>query len=211
MVENATLVKFGQYEHICQLRDQGLLYMNTFTYFRQLEDKELRGDKFEGVADVHRGSSGILTPKNDLKNQFMVSRWEIHRDLPQFEKKNVFCMCAVRPSMESFPVDKRNFRFGGYALILKYPQQFIDRISSQLQSEKINHQANLVEYIGNDYVGEVGPFRKLNNFAYQSEWRLVCCEGIGKERTFSIGDINDICIVVGSKEVNQKISEILNI
>ena len=211
MVEKATLLKFGHYEHICQLRDQGLLYMNTFPYFRQIEDKELRGDKYEGVAEVNRGSSGIVTPKNDPENQFMVSRWEIRKDLPQLEKLNVFCMCAVRPSVRSFPVDKRNFRFGDYALILMNPQEFIDRISSQLESQNINHKANLVEYISNDYVGEVGPFRKLKNFAYQSEWRLVCYGGNGAVRIFRIGSISDICIVVKSNEVNQNISGLLNV
>jgi len=208
-IEKATLVKFGQYEHICQLRDQGLLYMNTLLYFRQIEDEELRGDKFEGVADVKRGNSGKVTPKNDPENQFIVSRWEIRRDLPQLEKINVFCMCAVRPSMGNFPVDKRNFRFGDYALILTNPQEFIDRISSQLESGNINHKANLVEYISN-YAGEVGPFRKLKDFAYQSEWRLVCYNGPSKERDdIRIGSIKDICIVVKSNEVNQRLSILL--
>lgn len=119
-------------------------------------------------------------------------------------------MCAVRPSVGSFPIDQRNFEFGDYALILTNPQKFIDRISSQLESQQINHKANLVEYVDNNYVGEVGPFRKLKNFDYQSEWRLVCYNGPGKERNdIHIGSIKDICVVVKSNEVNQRLSIIL--
>ncbi len=211
MVENATLVKFGQYKYICQLRDEGLLYMNTLPYFRQIEDEELRGDKYEGIAEVFRGSSGTATDENDPENPVIIRSWEILRDLHQAEKINIFCMCAVRPSMGSFPVDKRNFRFGDYALIFTKPQEFIDRISSQLKSENVGHRAELVEYVVDDYIGDLGSFRKIKRFAYQSEWRLVCFGGIGKERIFRMGDINDICTVVESKKVNQKLSELLNV
>ena len=209
MVENATLVKFGQYEHICQLRDEGLLYMNNLPHFWQIEDGELRGDKFDSVAEVMRGSSGTATPENDPENPVRVRNWVIRRHPPQPEKINIFCMCAVRPSVGSFPVDKMNFRFGDYALILTNPQEFIDRISSQLKSQNIRHRADLVKYVGDDYRGEFGPFRKLIRFAYQSEWRLVCYDGNGKERIFRIGDIKDICIVVRKNEVNQKMSGLL--
>jgi len=209
MVENATLVKFGQYKHICQLRDEGLLYMNNLPYFWQIEDEELRGDKFDGVAEVMRGSSGTVTPENDPENPVTVGKWVIRRHPPQPEKINIFCMCAVRPSVGSFPVDKMNFRFGDYALILTNPQEFIDTISSQLKSQNSRHRADLVKYVGDDYRGVFGPFRKLIKFAYQSEWRLVCYDGIGKERIFRIGDIKDICIVVESNKVNQKLSGLL--
>jgi hypothetical protein len=212
MEEEATLVKFGRYENLCQLRDQGLLYMKSLQYFKKIEDEDLRGDKYEGVAEIKRGTSGTVTPKNNPGSPYIVRRWEIRWDLPHYKNINIFCMCAVRPSMGSFPVNKRNFRFGDHALILTKPQEFIDRISSQLKSQNINHKANLVEYFNNDYVGEVGPFRKPINFAYQSEWRLACYSGHDKElNDICIGNIKDISIVVGSTDVNSKLSDLLNI
>ncbi len=210
MVEKATLVKFGQYKHICQLRDEGLLYMNNLPYFWQIEDEKLRGDKFNGVDKVMRGSSGTVTPKNEPERPVKVTSWVIREHPAQPEKINIFCMCAVRPSIGSFPIDKRNFLFGDYALILKNPQEFIDRISSQLKLQNIRHKADLVEYVSDDYSGEVGPFKKLRRFAYQSEWRMVCYDGPGEERIFRIGDIKDICILVKSNEVNQKMLGLLN-
>ena len=211
MVEKSTLVKFGKHEHICQLRDQGLLHMKPISYFRQIEDEELRGDRYEGIAGVHRGDSGTATPENDLEHPFIINKWELLLELPQLERMNIFCLCAVRPSMGSFPVDDKNFRFGDYALVLVNPQEFINRISSKLKSLHIDHKADLVEYVSEDYTGEMGPFKKLSRFAYQSEWRLTCSGCSGEDIQIPIGDIKDICIVVKSIEVNQKLSEILNI
>ena len=122
MVEKATLVKFGHYEHICQLRDEGLIYMNNLPYFWQIEDKELREDKFESVAEVIRGSSGTVIPEKGRDNPVIVRSWVIRIHPREPEKIDIFCMCAVRPSAGSFPVDERNFQFGEYALILKCPQ-----------------------------------------------------------------------------------------
>ncbi|MFC1934776.1 hypothetical protein ACFLXZ_00470 [Chloroflexota bacterium] len=209
MVEKATLVKFSQYEHICQLRDEGILYMNNLPYFWQIEDEELRGDKLDSIAEIRRGNSGIAVPKNEPDKPVTITSWNSWRYPCQPEKTNIFCMCAVRPSVGSFPIDKKNFRFGDYALILTNSQEFIDRISSQLKAQNISHKANLVEYVSNNYVGEVGLFRKSKKFAYQSEWRLVCFDGPGKERDFRIGDIKDICIIVKSSEVNQRLSVLL--
>jgi hypothetical protein len=168
MVENATLVKFGQYNHICQLRDEGLLFMNSLRYFRQIEDDELRGDKYDSVDELRRGNYGNITP-NDSNNPFKITNWTLGIGPAQLDKRNIFCMCAVRPSMGTFPIDTKNNRFGDYALVFKSPQIFLDRISSQVKLQNIQAEANLVEYIFDDFSGVVGPFKKLRRFSYQSE------------------------------------------
>ena len=185
--------------------------MNNLLYFWGVEDENLRGDQFDGVSKIARGNSGTVTSKSDTDNPLHVTNWVIrlHPDHP--EKINVFCMNAVRPSFSSFPIDERNFRFGDYALILTNPQEFIDRISTHLNVHKIKGKAGLVEYVSNDYTGEFGPFKKLDSFAYQSEWRLVCFDGNGEERVLSIGSIQDFCIVVKSNEANNTISKLLNV
>jgi hypothetical protein len=205
------LVKFSHFNHVCQLRDEGLLYMNNLPYFWKIEDENLRGDKYDGVAEIKRGNSGTATFKNDPRNQVKITSWSIGIQPPQPENINLFCMCAVRPSVGSFPVDERNVQFGDYAIILTNPQEFINRISLQLRSQHVKHKADLVEYVSDDYRGEIGPFRKLLKHAYQSEWRLVCYGGNGEARIFRIGSISDICIVVKSSEVNQSISGLLNV
>ena len=66
-------------------------------------------------------------------------------------------------------------------------------------------QSSLVEYVDDKYIGELGPFKKLKRFAYQSEWRLVCSEGPSGPREILIGDIRDISVILRSNEINQLI------
>ncbi len=124
------------------------------------------------------------------------------------EKINIFCMYALRPFAGSFPVDERNLRFGDYALVVTNPQQFIDRIASHLKSQSIKGRTGFVEYVDDEHTGEVGPFRKLKRFAYQSEWRLVCYDGSGEAQKFSIGSIRDISTIMLSNEINEKMEKI---
>lgn len=210
-VENATLVKIGKYKHICELRDEGLLYMNNLPYFWQMEDEDLRGDKFDSVIQILRGNFGIVTPKSEPDNHFSITNWEIGEHPLQPDKINVFCMVAVRPSFSTFPVDNRNYQFGDHALVLAKPQEFIDRISKQLIFQNISHASNLVEYVSDNYQGQVGPFKKRMKFNYQTEWRLVCKNGPGKELKIRIGSIKDICIVINFNELNHVLSELLNV
>ena len=58
MGEPATLMKFGQLEHLQQLQTDGLLYMNPLRCFWKIEDEELRGDPADGIAELHRGDRG---------------------------------------------------------------------------------------------------------------------------------------------------------
>ena len=102
-------------------------------------------------------------------------------------------------------MDERNFRFGDYALVLTNPQEFIDRIPSRLTAQGVRCRAGLVDYVDEESTREMGPFRKLRRFAYQSEWRLVCHDGPGGPRRLYIGSIEEISAIVPSTELNQKI------
>lgn len=122
------------------------------------------------------------------------------------EKINIFCMYALRPLIEgTFPVDKKNKRFGDYALILMNRGGFIQRLESSLKSQRIVGDAGLVEYVNDEHAGKLGPFRKFNSFSYQYEWRLVCYDGSGEPRKIRIGSIRDISVILPTDEVNKQI------
>jgi len=203
MSEQAFLVKFGQHEHILQLREEGVLYMNNLPYFWRIEDEELRGDQCDCVDEIARGHKAKITLADGT--EFEGTNWTLRMQLPESEKTHIFCMYALRPSAGTFPVDKRNFRFGDYALVVTNPQQFIDRIASHLKSQSIKGEADLVEYVDDDHIGKIGPFKKLRRFAYQSEWRLVCYDGPREARKISIGSIRDISTIMLSSEINENI------
>ena len=181
MGEPGTLIKFGELEHLLQLQNDGLLYMNHLQYFWGVEDED-RGDPFDCIAQVHRGPKIGFT-LTDGKKAFLEGEWTIRMHPPKHEEINIFCMYAVRPLVEgNFPVDERNFRFGGHALLITNPPEFLRRIESALRSQRISGNANLVEYIDDKYTGDLGPFKKFKKFTYQSEWRLVCYGGLGRPR-----------------------------
>jgi hypothetical protein len=211
MGERATLVKFGQHAHLAQLQEEGLLYMNNLPYFWGVEDEDLRGDPFDSVAEVERGHRGQLTLSDGTEWPAEITEWALRQHPLEPEKTNIFCMYALRPSAGTYPVDTRNLQFGDYALVMTNPQQFIDRTASCLKSQGLKGKAGLVEYVDNKYAGRVGPFRKLQKFAYQSEWRLVCFDGPGDVRKISIGGIQDISTIMLSSELNEKIQDTLGV
>jgi hypothetical protein len=185
MGEHATLIKFGNSQNILELQEYGLLYMNNLPYFWHIEDSFLRGDQEDSVAEVHRGSIGSVTFTDGTV--FDISDWNLLLPPSCPENINIFCMYALRPFSNSFPVNEQNYMFGDTALVLLQPQEFINRIHSFLQDR-------------------IGPFVKRNNFIYQSEWRLVCYEGPGNARTdIRIGSIIDISKIIPSKEINNQI------
>lgn len=205
MGERATLVKFGARQHIIELQDTGLLYMNNLPRIWDIEDEELRGDPFDSVSEIARGAGGSLSTPAGTPLPFTMSKWTIRIHPYSPETINVFCMYALRPSVGSWPIDTKNLRFGDTALVFLDPQAFVDRIEVALRQQGVRGEAGLVEYVPNDYEGEVGPFRKLQTFQYQSEWRLTCYGGPGGPRRLAIGDINDICKMMASDVINQRV------
>lgn len=204
MPEPGTLIKFGNQENIKQLQNEGLLYLNNLPYFWGIEDEELRGDPFDSVAEVSRGPK-VVFPTPDGKEVTLEGEWVMRFHPSEPEKINIYCMYALRPSAGSFPVHEKNYRFGDSALVLTNPQEFMKRVETTLKEQAIRGKADLVTYIDNNHIGKVGPFKKLNAFSYQSEWRLVCLDGPGKERKIRIGNIQDISVILRSEEVNNEI------
>jgi hypothetical protein len=203
MAVRIVLVKFGEQSNISKLREEGLLYMNNLPYFWGTEDEELRGDPNDGVEHIQRGVKGkaITLDGEELE----ITKWEMRVPPREPEKINIFCAYAIRTAAGTFLVDERNYRFGSHALVLLDTGQFIHRIASSLDSQAIPYEMRLVRYLDDQYVGRLGPFKKLRRFAYQSEFRLVCYEGPGGPREVRVGSIEDISIMMPSEEVNRRI------
>jgi hypothetical protein len=136
----------------------------------------------------------------------MEGEWTLRIPPPEHAEINIFCMYALRALVGSFPVDERNFRFGAHALVVLNVAEFLRRTEFTLKSKRISGDGNLVEYVDDKHVGDLGPFRKFRKFAYQSEWRLVCNNGPAGHREIRIGSIADISVIIRSKEVNKEIS-----
>ena len=207
-VERSTLVKVGKLEHLKQLRETGCIYMNPVSYFRGLENDELRQDHYECSEYVTRGNEGQgkVTFPNGEKATLNIERWELWQDPKSPEKTNLFCKYALRPDYGSFPVNQRIFDLGDHSLVMMEPQSFIRKIEQALSKKDLKAKANLVSYVDQTYQGPMGPFRKRDNYAYQSEWRLIVRSGSEEPFKLYIGDITDISIIINTSEINQLIS-----
>lgn len=204
-MESAAFIKFGSYDNMCSLRDRGEIYMNTLPYFRQIEDDELRGDPFDSVNEIQRGTKGhVVIPSTDKKIQITNFDLRIGPDNP--EQINLYCLYALRARQKSYPIHRKNYNFGTHALIIFNAQAFMDKLRAELKDKNINGSGNLVEYIDNDYIGKVGPFKKLKKYEYQSEWRLLCSNGDGKPRKMIIGPINEISLLVKTQNINNEVT-----
>jgi len=206
MEQPGTLIKFGKLEHLQQLQDEGLLYMNNLPYFWNIEDEELRGDPLDCAAQVIRGPKVTMIMPDG--NELIVCRdYFCLRIRPlKPEKINIFCMYALRPLIDgTFPVNKKMQKFGNHALLLMNRDEFLHRLELKLKSQEIVGDGDLVEYVSDEHIGELGPFRKLSRFSYQYEWRLVCYDGPGDVRKINIGSIRDISVILPTDEVNKQI------
>lgn len=121
MGEPATLMKFGRLEHLQQLRTEGLLYMNPLRCFWKIEDEELRGDPADGIAELRRGNRGEARFVDRPEVVFSINSWTLRIPPANADGINVYSMYALRPLYGSSPVNARNSRFGGHALVLMDP------------------------------------------------------------------------------------------
>ncbi len=212
-------IKFGQKEHIEQLQKEGLIYMNTFDYFRECEDKEIgdsneninylfQADKSEVMIDNYK-----LTKENGLINltinaPFMNNPFLTHG----------FCISCISKGdeiREDFKIfDDKVTDFGDTLLIIYNQKIFIERIEKALREIFEKNlaeywQGNKVEYIDfNTYQGEIGPFRKSLLYKHQQEWRLgVRAKNHNHPFIFKIGSIEDISKIQSVEKFKNQIKE----
>lgn len=204
------LIKFGDAKHIRQLQEDGLMWFNTLEYYQSIEDENLRGDQYEGTHSVHQAPEVQVTIGPASNTHTIDSSTGLTDivtiNMDEGVRTNVYCMTAI--SDKTFgPIDPSNFRFGDSFLALTNGVQFIERVKSAIQKNALDFRHRLVEYVDRStYSGEMGPFRKFNQFSYQSEYRFVLDPKFGKPYQLRIGSIKDISIVGQASEINDVLS-----
>lgn len=182
--------------------------MNTWGYFKRLEQNAVQGDQNEGlqaIFQVSRGTqlqvevAGQYEPITGLFGQIHISRGDL-------EKHNLFCMFALTDDSFSFLDDSRFADFGDTAVLMTHGDEFLARLRGKLDCEKIPHKSELVLYVDQEsHHGEMGPFRKLHPYHYQSEFRLLAHADRGGPLRIEIGDISDISIACPINELKSRL------
>jgi hypothetical protein len=192
-------IKLGRKEHMDHFRT-GMLYMNTLSYFRELEADMARGDRCEGL-------DSILQPK-DLGEAFIdsglptIGRFNINpEDLAgpiRISKNrtltcNLFCLYTLANPVKDSLFPKEHQWFGDSLVLITNTQEFLNRVSSAAAEQRLPMKGALVEYFDeNTYSGGVGRFKKSSRFAYQNEFRIAIETGLDEVFKFQIGDLHDV-------------------
>jgi hypothetical protein len=192
------LLKLGRREHLEELR-RGLLYMNPLRYFRSLEEDVARSDEREGddyilqpehahlVIDTGIPNLGKITAApGDLAGPIRIGR-------DRTRACNLFCMLAIAGPIERPMFGPSHCWPGDSFVLFSHTQEFVSRVGSAAQSERLQIECGLVDYYDDSkYSGQVGRFRKPSKFSYQSEFRIALEPGSVEARRLQIADLTDI-------------------
>ena len=213
---------------------KGSLFANRLCYFKQIENRDGRGDKYEGAIvpkldelcftltskDIQTGEvTEITIPEDDFAGPTIIlPKW--------FDHINLFCMYSgysggtEKISADNLHCLKKQLeipedctKLGRYAVLIKNPREFIRRVRFGAERENYRICWRFVRY----YDPEVGTprlessldsiFSKSKEYEYQREFRFAIDNGsVGRNHIIlDIGEIDDITMCMDSREINRQI------
>lgn len=212
------LIKFGQREHLEMLQNDGLIYMNTIGWFRKYEVNKQIGDRYDSYDEIQQVKWMKLTfpdgktmelSVNGEKNRLTSAQNYISEQRDDF---NLYCMYAITDQIkDEYFIDMKNAEFGDSFLLIKNVPVFINRIETELRKSKLKYRHDLVSYYDkNSFTGELGFFKKSEEFAHQNEYRIVVQTLKNEPFKLNIGSIKgfaDIFDIAKLKTIKVKIIE----
>ena len=192
------LAKLGSRERMKALAETGTVYMQKLSVYVKLENP--------AVGDPNEGLLARYTPENPtLRIVARVGDQEL--PLPGASLKinstaldhGVYCMSAIettsgdlRGSLLAFLADRRLRDFGDTLVLFKDTPEFIRRLEAAAAAvgHELDHQA--VTYVASTHCGDMGPFRKLDSYSHQQEWRFVTSKAIDDTLVLQLGSLLDI-------------------
>ncbi|MBC7948712.1 MAG: hypothetical protein H7Y42_12565 [Chitinophagaceae bacterium] len=196
------MVKFFKTESYLRQFQSGLLYSQTFEYFRKLEsDDARRCDPFEGLVQQTKIPSG----KIQLRPSIPIGEpWKelsiLNGIFSQFHKGNIFCLSRflLNPpkDIQELYIDSKFDEFGDYYAIITNQVEYEERIRKTAKKKKIKVSGRMIDYIDlSNFSDKRSAFMKDAVFGWQSEFRLHFETDLNKALKFRVGDISDITMV----------------
>lgn len=185
-------IKFGKENHINELRNNGIVYFNSLSYFKNIENDEVRRDALEGAISIEQLNEVQLYSDGKLiAHQKPGSKAQLY-----FHDKenngNVYSLYAMqegKQTSQNFLFDNRLLSFGDKLLLITNTKLFIERIIRQLKRGRMKFDLGYVKYYDkNTYSGILDPFNKPDVFSYQYEFRVY----------IETNDISPIKLEIGS-------------
>jgi hypothetical protein len=200
-------VKFGKGQNIMELRNNGIVYFNPLSFFKNIENDEVRNDELEGALRIEQVREIQLYSEGEI----------IARQLPGsnaqlyfHDKENngkVFSLYAIteeKHTDQDFVFDDRLLKFGDKLLLITNTKIFIERIIRQIKSRNLKFNLGYVNYYDkNMYSGSLNPFQKPDVFKYQYEFRVFIesCDQLPMK--IEIGSIKNISQILDSPAIEK--------
>lgn len=184
------LIKLGEYEHMRQLYEEGHLFFNTFKLFKEMDKAaDGRGDENEYVSAHYAGEKISYIPidaipLDDPNKKFTANGGtDLKAVTLDFGNDKRFTHLYSLSSIDinwalqhDLIIDEKNFApKKDYAVFIYNFDEFVNRVENKIKElPDYDYEFKPIEYVDKDtYFGEMGAFRKFNDYAYQSEYRIA--------------------------------------
>lgn len=204
----AGLIKFGAFEHMQSFYEKGEMYLNSFKFFKDLESSaDGRGDKNEYSSVHYSGDYLKKYIKLELKEEKSGTVIPLSADTGLLsltldygndkEYSHLYSMSYIDKSWtleNDLIIDTRNFAENkDYAVLIYDFQGFVDKVIEKVKELNLPCKAQCVEYVNEkNYSGEMGPFRKFDDYQYQNEFRIAINFGTLEPQSIYLGSLKDI-------------------
>jgi hypothetical protein len=202
------LVKFGAREHMESLHGTGQLYMRTLASFLSIEDKALRGDPTEGLAAFFQpGRIQLQIGDHVVAPGDIVG--PVHMSYQMTRALHVYSMFALTEREVASvlkggqAIDPRCLEFGDTALVVTNVSEFFRRVSRAAEEAGVSHARSLIHYLDRrTHHGQFSPFNKMQEYSWQSEYRIVVAPSENEIFYLELGSLEDISILTKAQELN---------
>lgn len=197
-------LKFGSHKDIIDLYDNGTIYMNPIQLFREVEDKELRGDPYEGASKIKNYPPGQFTIES---TGYTGNYLNLHIK-ESFEKilGNIYSLYCISsqgfPNPLEFKFDNRVKNFGKHCLMIKDNAKFLSLMENKLGSFGFKFKHGFIEYYNkNEINGNLHIFQKPMEFEYQKEFRFYLETDQIAPFSFQIGSLHGFAEIIETEAI----------
>ncbi|MFA6089443.1 MAG: hypothetical protein WC755_06270 [Candidatus Woesearchaeota archaeon] len=197
-------LKFGKEKDICDLYNNGTIYMSSIQRFREIEDGELRGDLYEGVSYIRNYLPGSFEiPSIGYKGNHL----GIHiKESYESVLGNIYSLYCISShgwkDPNDFYIDEKIKKFGSHCLMIKNNPKFLALIEEKLNQLKLKFTHNFVKYYDKNTVNrQISLFEKPLEFEYQKEFRFYIERDSTEPFVFSIGSLEEISKVFSTDQI----------
>jgi hypothetical protein len=201
-------LKFGKEADIKNLYFNGTIYMSPIQRFREIEDGELRGDRYEGISSIKNFPAGEFEiPSIGYKGNYI----SLHlRESYEEVLGNIYSLYCISShgwgNPVDFKIDDKIKRFGSHCLMIKDNRKFLSLIQKKLEKLNLKFRYGFVEYYNKEQVNrKIHLFEKPSEFEYQKEFRFYVERDSKEKIVFSIGSLKDISEIYSSQLIVEEL------